>query len=272
MYEGKARQFIDRQLFDRCQDIIHGKNRRTGSPSLAYSGGLFTCAFCGQSITGEKIKRKLKDGGHNEHVYYRCANNNPGPDHPKVRWRETDLELAIVKDLHSLRFPNSEVAVWFRKAVEEAFTDLAAAKKRQITNLTKRRSELVAMQDRLLNTYLAGTLDQGTYTSKANELKSDLKGVEESLEKVNNQESIDAELGLKLFDWSQNVGDLWLGSNIAQKREILNLICLNRTLSDVSLVLLKTKPFDFFTERLSVLSSRGDRIRTYDPLVPNQMR
>jgi hypothetical protein len=104
-----------------------------------------------------------------------------------VRWRETDLELAIVKDFHSLRFPNSEVAAWFRKAVEEAFTDLAAAKKRQITNLTKRRSELVAMQDRLLNAYLAGTLDQGTYTTKANELKSDIKGVEESLEKVNGQ-------------------------------------------------------------------------------------
>jgi len=64
------------------------------------------------------------------------------------------------------------------------------------------------MQDRLLNAYLAGTLDQGTYTTKANELKSDIKGVEESLEKVNSQESIDAELGLKLFDWSQNAGDL----------------------------------------------------------------
>ena len=272
VFEGKAKRFIDRQLFERCQDIIHGKNRRIGSPNLAFSGGLLTCAFCGQAITGEKINRKLKGGGHNEHVYYRCANNNPGPDHPKVRWRERDLEIAIAKDLLSLRFPNLEIANWFRKAIEEAFTDLASAKKRQSTNLTKRRSELESMKDRLLNAYLAGTLDQETYTSKANEIKSDLKGLEESLERINRQESVDAAIGLKLFDWSQNLGDLWLGSNIAQKREILDLICLNRTLSDVSLVLVKTKPFDFFTERLPVLSSRGDRIRTYDPLVPNQMR
>jgi hypothetical protein len=40
----------------------------------------------------------------------------------------------------------------------------------------------------------------------------------------------------------------------------------------LSLVLTKTKPFDFFTERLPVLSSRGDRIRTYDPLVPNRFK
>ncbi len=101
----------------------------------------------------------------------------------------------------------------------------------------------------------------------------DLSGIDAfDTQRFSRQESVDAAIGLKLFDWSQNLGDLWLGSNIAQKREILDLICLNRTLSDVSLVLVKTKLFDFFTERLPVLSSRGDRIRTYDPLVPNQMR
>lgn len=128
------------------------------------------------------------------------------------------------------------------------------------------------MQQRLLDAYLAGTLDQDTYSAKSNQLKSDLKGVEESYEKVVALEHANSELGLKLFDWSQNVGDLWLCSNNMQKREILNLLCLNRTLSDVSLVLTKTKPFDFLAERLAVQSSRGDRIRTYDPLVPNQMR
>jgi hypothetical protein len=160
--------------------------------------------------------------------------------------------MAIVKDLHSLRFRNQELAAWFRKAIQEAFTDLAGAKKRQITNLTKRRSELVAMQDRLLNAYLTGTVDQESYGNKANEIKSDLKGIEEAIEKANGQETVDSELGVKIFDLSQNLGDLWLGSNTTQKREILNLVCLNRTLSDVSLVLQKTKPFDLLAERLSV--------------------
>jgi hypothetical protein len=118
----------------------------------------------------------------------------------------------------------------------------------------------VAMQDRLLNAYLTGTVDQESYGNKANEIKSDLKGIEEAIEKANGQETVDSDLGVRLFDLSQNLGDLWLVSNTTQKREILNLVCLNRTLSDVSLVLQKTKPFDLLAERLSVQSSCGGRI------------
>lgn len=260
VFEGKYRRYIDRQVFERCQDILHGKTRRIGTASLTYSGELLTCAHCGHSITGERIKRKLKNGEINEHIYYRCANNHPKPDHPKVRWRESQPEIAIAKDLCSLRCRNPEVAKWFRKAIEEAFTDLSGAKKRQISNLTKRPTELVAMQDRLLNAYLTGTVDQDSYASKANEIKRELKGVEESMEKTNGQDTVGTDLGVKFFDLSQNLGDLWLGSNSTRKREILNLVCLNRTLSDVSLVLVKSKPFDFLAERLSVQSSCGSRI------------
>jgi hypothetical protein len=76
VFEGKYRRLIDRNTFDLCQDVLHGRNRRTGSPDLPLAGGLFQCAYCGQSITGERIRRKLKDGGVREHIYYRCANNS----------------------------------------------------------------------------------------------------------------------------------------------------------------------------------------------------
>ena len=260
VFQGKYRRIVERDTFDACQDILNGKNRRTGSPDLPYSGGLFTCAHCGQMITGERIRRKLRCGGVREHIYYRCANNYPGPDHPTVRWRECDLELAIVKDLNSLRFPTPELAAWFRKSLTEAFADVATAKQRQLATLTKRKSELAAMKDRLLNAYLSGTIDDATYTAKSDELKGEAAKAEETIERLNGDAPIDAALGLRLFDWSQNVADLWLGSNITQKREILDLLSLNRVLGDVSLVLEKRKPFDFLAERLISFDSRGDRI------------
>ena len=105
------------------------------------------------------------------------------------------------------------------------------------------------MQNRLLNTYLAGTIDEATYAAKSAELKAETRKAEESLEQLLRIESVDADLGLRLFDWSQNLADLWLGSKIPQKREILDLICLNRAVSDVSLVLEKRKPFDFVNIR-----------------------
>ena len=94
VFEGRYKRLIDRGTFDACQDVMNGRNRRTGTPEHPFAGGLFQCAFCGQSVTGERIRRKLKSGGVREHLYYRCANNHPGHDHPTVRWKSEDLEQA----------------------------------------------------------------------------------------------------------------------------------------------------------------------------------
>jgi len=65
---------------------------------------------------------------------------------------------------------------------------------------------------------------------------------------------------LALFDWTQRAADVWRGSNPAIRREILDCVCLNRTLADVSLCLKKRKPFDVFAEGLDLKKSRGDGI------------
>ena len=51
VFEGRYRRLIDWATFDACQEVMNGRNRRTGSPDLPLSGGLFQCAFCGQSST-----------------------------------------------------------------------------------------------------------------------------------------------------------------------------------------------------------------------------
>jgi flagellar biosynthesis/type III secretory pathway ATPase len=141
-----------------------------------------------------------------------------------------------------------------------------------MTSLVKRQTELGKMLDRLLTAHLSGTVEEATYLSKSQELKSEAKDVEEAIGSLNAEDSpVDVDLGLKLFDLSQNLVELWLGSNIAARREILDLLCLNRTLSDVSLDLVKRKPFDAIAKRPVLEKSRGDRIRTYDPLLPKMV-
>ena len=138
VFEGKYRRIIDRATFDACQEVLNGKNRRTGSPDLPLSGGLFRCAYCGQSITGERIRRQRKDGSVREHIYYRCANNSPGEDHPKVRWRADDLEQAVLDDLAKMRMATPELAAWFRTELRAAVSDLTAYRRQQSKSLAKR--------------------------------------------------------------------------------------------------------------------------------------
>ncbi|HEY4313619.1 MAG TPA: recombinase family protein [Pirellulales bacterium] len=260
IFEGRYQRLIDRTTFDICQDILNGRNRRTGAPQHPFAGGLFRCAHCGQSITGERIRRKLRGGAIREHIYYRCANNNPGPSHPKVRWKAEDLEEAIVADLDMMRLASPEIAAWMRTELSAATADLTASRRRQGSLLAKRKSELAAMQNRLLNAYLAGTVDEEVYKSKHHELNTEAAKAAEALARLGDVDPVREQSVLKLFDWTQRAAEVWRRSNSAVRREILDTLCLNRMLSDVNLITQKRKPFDLFAKGLETKNSRGDRI------------
>ncbi|MBM4103116.1 MAG: recombinase family protein [Planctomycetes bacterium] len=257
-YPGKHKILIDRQTFELCQDILNGKNRRFGNTNIALSGGLFRCAHCGKAMTGERIRKKLKGGGYNEHIYFRCANNHPDADHPKIRWRQDVLEEAVVKDLELLRMP-PEYADWFRKALTAAFANINEAASRQQKAFQKRKTELENMQERLLNGYLAGVIDQAIFENKSNALKNELATLTQSTENSRNFDLSKGNNAIQLFDFSQKAADLWRSSNNALKRDLLESLSLNRAVSDVSLCITKRKPFDILAKRPKFEKSRGDR-------------
>ena len=263
VFEGRYQRLIDRAAFDACQDILCGRIRRTGSPEHPLAGGLFRCEYSGQSITGERIRRKLKGGGIREHIYYRCSNNHRGPDHPTVRWKAHDLEQAIVDDLAKMRMATPEVADWFRTELSAAVNDLTAYRRRQATSLAKRKTELANIQDRLLNVFLTGAIEEVVYKAKFNELKAEAAKTDEALDKLGDVDPARGDLAVTLFDWTQRAADVWSGSNNAVRREILDAVCLNRCLNDVNLVLTKRKPFDDFAKGPSLKNSRGDRRWTF---------
>ncbi|MCK6441052.1 MAG: zinc ribbon domain-containing protein, partial [Planctomycetes bacterium] len=241
---------------------IHGSDNRrmNGNRDITFSGCTLRCAYCGFGIAGERIRRKLADGSEKIHVYYRCGNCHQAPDHPKFRWKEADLEALIIDELDASRMPTPRAAEWFKEAISHALADATRLQAEQRRNLSKRKTELQGMQDRLLNAYLNGTVDEALYQSKAQQTRLDLNGVERSLESIETVDRDRQNLALQVFDFSQNLGDLWRRSNFEARREILNAVTLNRTLSDVSIDLVKRKPFDALAERLSFHNGRGERI------------
>ncbi len=64
---------------------------------------------------------------------------------------------------------------------------------------------------------------------------------------------------MAIFDWTRVAAEIWRGSNNRVRREILDVVCLNRTLSDVNLDATMRKPFDVLAEGLEIENSRGDR-------------
>lgn len=116
------------------------------------------------------------------------------------------------------------------------------------------------MQDRLLNGYLAGAIEQAVFQTKAADLKREIAQVEEALERATLCDPDAPSRALALFDFSQRVADIWYGSNSEIKREVLECVSLNRTLTATSLCVAKRKPFDWIVERPFLKSGRGEEI------------
>ena len=260
-HKGKFKPLIHRQLFQLCQDLLSGKNRRTGKPTIPYSGGLFRCAHCGRSMIGEKIRRRLLDGGVNEHIYYKCMNNGM-PNHPNNRWKQEAIEAAVEQDLATLAIPEEKVVTWFRDGIRAAFADVTAHRACQRNMIAKRQSELKQMQDRLLNAFLGGLIDETTYKTKTLQLTAEQDQTDAALQDAETTDARSGERALQTFDLSQKLAETWRGSTISERRQILELVSSNRTLSDVTIEVTKRSPFSILAERRFLTGTTRDRTRT----------
>ncbi len=67
-----------------------------------------------------------------------------------------------------------------------------------------------------------------------------------------------ADLAIKVLELSQTLREKWLTANYPEKRQILEILCLNYRLDDVSLYVEMRKPFDVLAKGLDSEKSRRD--------------
>jgi hypothetical protein len=112
----------------------------------------------------------------------------------------------------------------------------------------------------LLNLRLLDEIDADTFASKNTELRDRIAGLTLQLEAGHRRRDEHADLAQKVFELSQSLTERWLAAEYLEKRQILEMLCLNFSLDGETLVPTMRKPFDMLVEGLLVSSSRGDRI------------
>lgn len=260
-FVGKHEPIINKETFEHCQKLLKKKNRRTAKVNHYLAASMFVCGHCGFGITAERIRRTNKrDGRVREYIYYRCANVYPDKDHPTVRWREDQLEAAILTDLESLRIEDDETRQWFRAQLVESCKNETLVREERLKNLRRRKADLEAMQQRLLDAYLAGAVDKNTFTAKTALHKEELDRIEADIQTSRAAPLTGLEQAVEAFDLAQTAAERWRVSTKEERRAILEAVLLNRTLNATSLVTTKRKPFDVLAEGPILKQSRGDWI------------
>jgi hypothetical protein len=102
------------------------------------------------------------------------------------------------------------------------------------------------------------TIEKDDYERKNTELQRELDSVKVELDNEFEVNADFVELSEKMFDLTQNAAETWLGSNCTVRRELLEILSLNRELSDSSLLITWIKPFDALAEQPQTEDNRGD--------------
>jgi len=95
-YPGNHPPLVSRDIFDRVQEVLHGRNRpKSGKREFAFSG-LLHCAYDHCRVTAEIKKSK--------YVYYHCTGYRGKCQLPYFREEEIGSRLGeILKNIHPRR-------------------------------------------------------------------------------------------------------------------------------------------------------------------------
>jgi len=255
-YPGKHEPLIDRATWDRVQTLLGGQHYM--NHATTYGNEFMRCGHCGHPVTGE-VKTKLTKSGPRSYVYYRCAKYTK-PGHPRVRIPEADFDRQILALFDKMRVENDDVRDWFRAVLRSQTKDAQAESLAQRHELQRQETLLVQQQDRLLNMRLADDIEQEAFARKSTEFRDRLSGIKLQLDALDRSHDETAELASKVFELSQTLRQKWVTADYAEKRRILEIVCLNCTLDDVTLVPTIRKPFDVLAEGLVSENSRGNEI------------
>lgn len=255
-YPGKHEPLVDRATFDRVQVLLGGQVYRTHK--LTYGSNLIECGHCGHPITGERKTKKTKTG-ERDYVYYRCTKYTKD-GHPRIRLTEADLDKQVLALFAKLRIEDEEVRDWVLRVLRARTREEQDHTREQNTELHRQLSLAKAQRDRLLNLRLLEEIEADTFATKDTELRDRVAQLKLQIEALDRNHDEDADIAIKAFELSQSLMDKWVTSDYTAKRRILEIICLNFRLDDVSLYPVMRKPFDVLAEGLLSQKSRGERI------------
>lgn len=254
-YPGKHQPLVDRETWERVQALLGGQVYRTHE--LTYGSDLITCQ-CGHKIVGERKIKRTK-AGERDYVYYRCSKYS-SKGHPRVRLTEADLDKQVLALFVKLRIEDAEVRDWVLRVLRARTREEQDYTREQRVELRRQLSLLEGQTDRLLNLRLLDEIDADTYAAKSTELRDRVAALTLQIEALNRGHDEDADIAIKAFELSQALIEKWLTADYCAKRRILEIVCLNWRLEDVTLCATMRKPFDVLAEGLLSKESRGDWI------------
>ena len=234
-FEGNHEALITKAMFDRVQDILHG---RVGTRALAHDF-LFRrwikCIHCGNSLIGE-----LQKG----HVYYRCHTRTC----PPTNVREEAIGEATLRALAQLEFSDKEKA-YFKSRIADIKASWISNKEQELRSVRVRIEQLTERLNRATDAYLDGTLDRDLFEDRKAALIRERRALSDRLADFEaNRASVPEELR-RFVELAGSANSLYKSASIEKKRRLLRILMSNCSVDRKQIDFSWQIPFRHIAER-----------------------
>ena len=111
----------------------------------------------------------------------------------------------------------------------------------------------------LLTLRMHSEIEADTFARKDSELRSLSNRLKLRLDGQEQQKTEIGDTAMKVLELSQHLKEKWVAADIAEKRVILEIVCLNLTFKNASLEVSMRKPFDVIAEGLVLKTGAEER-------------
>jgi DNA invertase Pin-like site-specific DNA recombinase len=243
LYQGKHRPLVSRELWERVQGVLDGRNakrHRRAKHDFAFSG-LIECGHCGCSIVGEIKKQR--------YIYYHCTGYKGRCDEPYVREEVHERQFADL--LGRLSF-DDEVLGWVREALYASHADEKRAHDAAIERLQTEHKRLQSRLDAMYVDELDGRVDGAFFERMSAECRAEQDRCLREIERHQTANKSYMDEGVQLLELARNVQRLFERQEPREKRRRLDFVVSNCSWKGGELTTTLRQPFDLLAETTAI--------------------
>ncbi len=216
---------VNKKLWDKCQTARQQKTAYKHSRRMYKFRDIFKCSYCGCSIIGEPKRKKLKDGGVREHIYYHCSYGSPklGRNCPQPWWKEQRLEELVLMSLKDV-FADDFILDFLRKDMDMAFEKeqefIEAEKKRLNTEYSRNEKQM----KQLYIDKNAHVIPVAWFMEEFGKLRDRQEAIREELSRLDEEIEEFMEKGMVAIELGNDLENQYLSSDMENKNNLLKIL------------------------------------------------
>ncbi|NRB11528.1 MAG: recombinase family protein [Rickettsiaceae bacterium] len=234
---------ISKETFDACQKVRLGHNKKPfkyGAKEFVFRG-LITCATTGKIASSDTKVKKYKNGEIGRWTYLIVWNpNNPNK---KVFMKEDKIIEEVQKIFDEMKL-EPEVLKKLTEMIRSSEDDQREYLNLRTKELNVESTKIKNRMDRLTDIFLDGDIDKETYEEKRKKFIERREEITEELSKMNEDNLEHQDHLIRCLELGSNAGKTFRGSNVDEKRELINLVFSNLRLKGRKLEFKLRPPFD----------------------------